>query len=150
MKHQLSVKIILLCIGFLLCSNARSQTMTISDMVKMTGLSKDDMVKYLQKNYTYVNKVLPDSVSDTWRCTKLSYGGTSFYSYTREINDNRTSIILSMTYKNLFDKLEEEIKGMKFAKAPDGVYENDKYLIYPQKMYSAKGPDTYIIRVEAK
>ena len=150
MKQQLSATIILLCIAFFTCSNTKAQTITVKNLITMTSLSKEDLVKYLQKNYSAVNKALPDSARDTWNCTVSTFGGVSFYSYTREINDNRISIILSMPYKELFDKLEQEVKDMKIKKAEDGVYENEKYLIFPMKTYDERGRDMYTVRVEAK
>ena len=92
---------------------------------------------------------MPDSVSDTWNCTRLTYGGNSFYTYTRGTTANKkTSITLSMTYKNLFDKLEQEVKGMNL-KEEDGIYQNEKYLIYLQKM-EKDGGYTYTVEVQKR
>ena len=149
MKQLVSVKIILLCIGFLIHGSIKSQTITVSDMMKMTSLSKEDMVKYLQKNYTYVNKVLPDSTSNSWHCTRVTYGGVAEYTYSRDTGENKKTIIsLTMTYENLFNKLKEEVKAMKM-KQDDDAYENDKYLIIFWA-HVDKRPYTYTVEVGAK
>lgn len=148
MNKTFSAKLLLLFVIFFMGFNAQSQTISLAGLIKMTSLSADEMDKTLKKSYTYANKTTSDSLI-TWNCTTLGYGGNAFYTYTRSVSSWHTTIIgLSMTYKNVYERLEQEAKAMKL-KEDSGIYENDKILIsFTYKEESGKYH--YLLDIEAK